>query len=108
MARALASGVRDWRTAEGMGRRALMRDSKMARRSEGVRSVGWSRAKGRARAARRALRDGRRVGGSGRGRGDSESVDIVRRDGQECLVAAAVDDEDGQWRCSCERQSRVN
>ena len=73
MARDLASRVRDWRTEEGMGRRAPMRDSKMARRREGVKSVGWSSEKGSERAARRALRDGRSVGISGRG----ESVDIV-------------------------------
>lgn len=67
IARALASRVRDWRMEAGMGRRAPMRDSKMARRSEGVKSVGWSRVKGSARVVRRALTDGRKAGRRGRG-----------------------------------------
>lgn len=66
MARDFASLVRDWRMEGGIGRRALMRDSKMARRREGVRSVGSSREKGRSRAARRALREGRNVVRRGR------------------------------------------
>ena len=56
-----------------------MSDSKIARKREGVRSVGWSMVKGSARAERRALTYGRNVGRSGR----DESADIVRRDEQD-------------------------
>lgn len=78
MALIFASLVLDALTELGIGSRASITLSRMAKRRDGVRSVGVSMVKGRDKMVSRALREGINIEGSGR-RINSDFIEVLER-----------------------------